>query len=82
VAELAKDTREWELDDLVSAQLAARGCYLETSVKEKSPDELLDLDIVWTDYRKEREEPHPVQVKKAMHQRLDASEMARAESLS
>lgn len=63
MAELAKDPREWELEDLVSAHFAARGCYLETSVKEKNPDELLELDIVWTDYRKEREEPHPVEVK-------------------
>jgi hypothetical protein len=63
VAELARDPREWELEDLVSAHLAARGCYVETSVKEKNPDELLELDIVWTDYRKEHEEPHPVEVK-------------------
>lgn len=63
MAELAKDPREWELEDLVSSHLAARGCYVETSVKEKNPDELLELDIVWTDYRTEREEPHPVEVK-------------------
>ena len=41
----------------VSAHLSARGCYLETSVKEKNPDELSELDIVWTDYRKEWEKP-------------------------
>ena len=63
VAELAKDPREWELEDLVSAHLAARGCYIETSVTEKNPDQLLELDIVWTDYRKDREELHPVEVK-------------------
>src|SRR5579863_49592 len=63
MAELAKDPREWELEDLVSAHLAARGCYLETSVIEKNPDQLLELDIVWTDYRKDREELHPVEVK-------------------
>jgi hypothetical protein len=63
LAELAKDPRGWELEDFISAHFISRGCYVETGVKERNPDEILELDIVWTDYRSEPPRPHPVEVK-------------------
>lgn len=63
MARLAKDPTDWELEDFVSAHFTSRGCYVETCVAERSPDEILELDIVWTDYRQEPEEPHTVEVK-------------------
>lgn len=63
MATLAKDPRGWELEDFISAHFVSRGCYVETGVKERNPTEILELDIVWTDYRKEPQERHPVEVK-------------------
>jgi hypothetical protein len=63
MAELPNDPKGAELEDSVSAHLASRGCYVETTIKEVSPDEILELDVVWTDYRKDPEERHPVEVK-------------------
>lgn len=63
MAELAKDPKGWELEDFVSAHFVSRGCYVETGVKERNPDEILELDIVWTDYQKKPQQPHPVEVK-------------------
>jgi hypothetical protein len=63
VATLAKDPTGWELEDFIAAHFVSRGCYVETGVKERNPDELLELDIVWTDYRREPPIPHPVEVK-------------------
>ena len=63
MAELPKDPKGAELEDWVSAHLASRGCYIEASITERSPDEILELDVVWTDYRKTPEERHPVEVK-------------------
>ena len=63
MASLAKDPKGWELEDFVAAHFVSRGCYVETGVKERNPDEILELDIVWTDYRKEPQVRHPVEVK-------------------
>ena len=63
MAELSKDPKGWELEDLVSAHFASRACYVETSIKERNPDEILELDVVWTDYRDSSEVRHPVEVK-------------------
>jgi len=63
VAELSKDPLHLELEDLVAAHFMSRGCYVETSLKERAPDELLELDIVWTDYREPLEERNPIEVK-------------------
>lgn len=60
---LAEDPKGWELEDLVAAHFISSGCYVETGVKERSPDEILELDIVWSDYRKEPHKRHPVEVK-------------------
>ena len=63
MAQLNPDPRGWELEDLVAAHFASRGCYVETGVKERRPDELLELDAVWTDYSKEPQVAKPVEVK-------------------
>ncbi len=63
MAELSEDPKGAELEDWVSAHFASRSCYVETCVKERNPDEILELDVVWTDYRKDPEERHPVEVK-------------------
>lgn len=63
MAELAKDPKGWELEDFVAAHFVSRGCYVETGVKERNPDEILELDVVWTDYRGKPEGRHPVEVK-------------------
>lgn len=63
MAELGKDPKGLELEDFVAAHFVSRGCYVETGVKERSPDEILELDIVWTDFRKNPPERHPVEVK-------------------
>lgn len=63
MAVLPDDPKGADLEDLVSAHLASRGCYVETAIKERNPDEILELDVVWTDYRKDPEEKHPIEVK-------------------
>ena len=56
MAELPKDPAGADLEDWVSARFASRGCYVETTIKERNPDEILELDVVWTDYRKDPEQ--------------------------
>ena len=52
MAELSSKPKDWELEDLVAAYFVSRGCYVETRVTERSPDDILELDIVWTvDFR-------------------------------
>ena len=63
MAELAKNPTGIEFEDWVSAHFAARGCYVEASVKERCPDEILELDAIWTDYRQDPEQKRPVEVK-------------------
>jgi len=63
MASLPRDPKGWELEDFVAAHFASRQCYVETGVKERGPDELLELDIVWTDFRQSPEKSSPVEVK-------------------
>jgi hypothetical protein len=63
MATLGKDPKNWELEDLVAAHFTSRGCYVETGVTERSPEDILELDIVWTDYRNEPPRGRPVEVK-------------------
>ncbi|PKQ38168.1 MAG: hypothetical protein CVT59_02775 [Actinobacteria bacterium HGW-Actinobacteria-1] len=63
MATLSDDPLGLELEDFVAAHFAARGCYVETGIKERDPDELLELDIVWTDYGVEAYRRHAVEVK-------------------
>lgn len=63
MATLTADPLGQELEDFVAAHFTSRGCYVETGVKERTPDEILELDLIWTDYRKAAEVSHPVEVK-------------------
>jgi len=63
LANLTRDPMGWELEDFAAAHFVSRGCFVETGIKERTPDEILELDIVWTDYRIDRPSPHPVEVK-------------------
>jgi hypothetical protein len=63
MAELAHDPRGWELEDFVAAHFVSRHSYVETGIKERSPDEILELDLVSTDYRSDPPVVTPVEVK-------------------
>lgn len=63
MAELPKDPTGYALEDLIAAHFVSRGCYVETGIKERNPDEVLELDLVWTDYRQEPQRGRPVEVK-------------------
>lgn len=63
MAELSTKPKDWELEDLIAAYFISRGCYVETGVTERSPEEILELDIVWTDYRPTPYTRHAVEVK-------------------
>src|SRR6266436_2608674 len=63
MAELAKDPKGYELEDAVAAHFVSSGCYVETGIKARNPEEILELDIVWTDYRKDPPRARPVEVK-------------------
>lgn len=51
MASLSANPLGADFEDLVSAHLAARGMYVETGVTERNPRDILELDVVWTDYR-------------------------------
>lgn len=63
MATLTNDPTKLELEDFIAAHFASRSCYVETGVKERNPDEILELDVVWTNYRSEPPIRHPVEVK-------------------
>lgn len=63
MATLSKDPRGLELEDFIAAHFASRGCYVETGVKERNPDEILELDIFWTSYHRDPPISHPVEIK-------------------
>src|SRR2546428_10782564 len=63
MAGLAQDPTGYELEDLVAAHFVSSGCYVETSIKAREPEEILELDVVWTDYRKDPPRGRPVEVK-------------------
>jgi hypothetical protein len=52
MVQLSKDPKGWELEDFVAAHFASRGAYVETGITERRPTDILELDVVWTDYRK------------------------------
>jgi len=63
LADLVNDPKGLELEDFVAAHFVSRGCYVETGIKERKPAEILELDIFWSDYRRDPPERHPVEVK-------------------
>lgn len=63
MAHLSEDPRGLELEDFVAAHLAARARFVETGVTERDPVDVLELDVVWTDYDAAAVRRHPVEVK-------------------
>ncbi len=52
-----------DLEHLVAAHFASRGCFVESGVTERAPDDISDIDVVWTDYRERPALAHPVEAK-------------------
>lgn len=63
MAVLTDDPSGLELEDFVAAHLASRGRFVESGVTERDPVDLLELDVVWTDYESAQAPRHPVEVK-------------------
>ena len=63
MAKLTADPRNLELEDYVAAHFVSRGAFVETGVTERDPTDILELDVVWTDYREPVLLPRPVEVK-------------------
>lgn len=63
MATLAANPAGLELEDFVAAHLASRHRFVETGVTERDPVDVLELDVVWTDYSEDKPCRHPVEVK-------------------
>lgn len=63
MATLSKNPTDWELEDFVSAHFAARRTFVETGITERDPTDILELDVVWTDYAQQAVKRVPVEVK-------------------
>ncbi len=63
MANLSDNPTGYELEDFVAAHLAARGRFVETGVTERDPVDILELDVVWTDYDHDEAPRYPVEVK-------------------
>jgi hypothetical protein len=63
MAELSANPTGQELEDFVAAHFVSRGVFVEFGVTQRDPTDILELDIVWTDYRDGREAQTPVEVK-------------------
>jgi|GEM_PF-2901547 len=50
MAELPNDPLGVDLEDQVAAHFVSRGIFVETAVIHRDPKDILELDIVWTDY--------------------------------
>lgn len=63
MASLSKDPSGFELEDFVAAHLASRRVYVETGITHRDPKDILELDVVWTDYRNKPNLRFPIEVK-------------------
>src|SRR5262245_30926048 len=63
VAPLPVNPARLDLEDFVAAHLVSRGVFVETGITERDPVDILELDIVWTEYRQRPIVPRPVHVK-------------------
>jgi hypothetical protein len=63
MATLSDNPEGVELEDFVAAHFLARGVFVETGVTERDPKDILELDVVWTDYRQADAVRNPVEVK-------------------
>ena len=60
---LSENPQGAELEDFIAAHLASRNIFVETGVTERDPKDILELDVVWTDYSHQPECRYPVEVK-------------------
>lgn len=63
MAKLAADPKGLELEDFVAAHLAVRGVFIAAGVTQRDPEEILELDIVFTDYATNPVVAVPLEVK-------------------
>ena len=63
MASLSPNPIGYDLEDYISANLVSRGCYVETSIHERNPAEILEIDIIWRDYRPSNPVNIPFEVK-------------------
>lgn len=63
MATLSENPRGQELEDFVASHLISRGVYVETAVTHRDPEDILELDIVWTDYATDPAVRHPIEIK-------------------
>ena len=65
MASLTKTPLNADFEDFVAAHLSSRGMFVETGVTERDPRDILELDIVWTDYRKPEAPRNALETKSA-----------------
>lgn len=63
MATLPRDPHGTDLEDYVASHLVSRGAFVETGVTERDPKDILELDIVWTDYRQQSAPRLPIEIK-------------------
>lgn len=68
MATLSANPEGLELEDFVAAHFVSRGAYVETGVTARDPKDILELDIVWTNYRVPEPTRNPVEVKSGQWQ--------------
>ena len=62
MAQLSSDPKDAALEDFVAAHFASRGAYVETGITERNPIDILELDVVWTNYSHDPPRSHPVEI--------------------
>lgn len=64
MARLADVPIREELEDYVAAHLISRGVFVHTNAVARDPEDLFELDVVWTDYKTDPPfKSHPVEIK-------------------
>lgn len=63
MASLPADPTGLQFEDFIAAHLAARGVFVESGVTERNPRDILELDIVWTDYAVAQPRRRPIEIK-------------------
>ncbi|MEZ5446490.1 MAG: hypothetical protein R3F45_12030 [Gammaproteobacteria bacterium] len=63
MATLPSNPVESDLEDFVAAHLTARGVFVETGVTDRDPQDILELDVVWTDYDHPEAPRFPIEIK-------------------
>ncbi len=63
MATLSENPEHTELEDFVAAHLVSRCAFVETGVTQRDPKDILELDVVWTDYARSPRDRNPIEVK-------------------